>query len=193
MPHRRIAVLLLMLTVIVPAVAGSDAAGPALTVQVTYGPGGGPERFRADFSEALLRDLRSRGCFPAVVADGEGSGLLFRVSLEAPLEEERNELSLAGSLRNEEEMGNSRATSTIRIYADMEIVLPGSGELFRGKRIRGQASYRPTFAWEDGSAEVRDELIRGFAAQVAGYACKSNGKKLRKRLAASSSEVSPVR
>jgi len=189
----RIAGALLALISILPAVAGSPAPIPTLAVEVLYGSSGGPDRFRSDFQDELLRELRSRGCYPTIIVSGNGGELLFRVFLEAPLEEQHNTLSLAGSLRNENEMGPSTTTSTIRIHADMEILLPGARELFRGKRIRGEASYRPTFAWEDGAAEARDELLRGFADQVAGFACKANGKKLRKRLAETDMQASAVR
>jgi hypothetical protein len=193
MPGRKIAAVLMALTAILPAAAGPSPAGPALAVEVLYGPEGGPDRFRTDFEDELLLNLRSRGCFEAILAGGEGGDVLFRVVLEAPLEEELNTLSLAGSIRNEDEMGTSSTTSSIRIHADMEIVLTASGELFRSKRIRGQASYQSTFAWEDGSVESRDDLIRDFAAQMAGYACKANGKKLRKKLAGKGSEPPPIR
>ena len=188
-----IAGVVMALVSILPAVASSPAPIPALAVEVLYGPSGGPDRFRSDFQDELLRELRSRGCYPTVIVSGDGGELLFRVSLEAPLEEQHNTLSLAGSMRNENEMGSSTTTSTIRIHADMEILLPGTRELFRGKRIRSEASYRPTFAWEDGSAEARDELLRGFADQVAGFACKANGKKLRKRLVENNMNASAVR
>ena len=193
MRARRIAAGLLVLTAILTAAAGHDATGQSLSVQVQYGPGGGPERFRIDFGDALLLELRSRGCYGPILDNDDGDVLLFRVVLEAPVEEHLNDLSITGSLRNETERGTSSATSRIRVYADMEILLPGSRELFREKRIRGEASYRPIFAWEDGSAEARDELISGFASQVAGYACKANGKKLRKRLDGPIPEKSPVR
>jgi hypothetical protein len=178
---------------IFPALSGPQAAEPVLAVQVLYGPEGGPERFRADFENELLQDLRARGCFSAVVEADAGTELLFRVLLEAPVEEQHNTLSLAGSIRNEDEMGTSSTTSIIRVHADLAIRLPASGELFRSKRIRGQASYQPTFAWEDGTAEVRDDLIRDFARQLAGFACKANGRKLRKKLAGQDRSAAPIR
>ncbi len=184
MAGRRSTAVLMALTAILPAAAGPDTtAGPALAVEVLYGPGGGPERFRVDFEDALLVELRLRSCFPAVLDNGDDAALLFRVFLNAPVEEQHNSLSLPGSLRNEQEQGGASTTYRIRIHADMEILLPESRELFRGKRIRREVSYRPTFAWEDGSAETRDKMIRSLAFHVAGYACKANGSKLRKRLA----------
>jgi len=183
MPGRGIAAGLLALMAFMPVPAGSPASETALAVHVLYGPAGGPERFRSDFEAALLQDLRAAGCYSAIVQDSAGTELLFRVVLEAPVEEQHNSLSLAGSIRNEDEMGTSSTTSLIRIHAYLAILLPGSGELFRSKRIRGQASYRPTFAWEDGTAEARDDLIRDLADRFAAYACKANGRKLRKKLA----------
>ena len=162
--------------------ASPGIVSPPLAVEVRYGPGGGPDRFRIDFMDALLLDLRSRSCFPSVANNGDDGMLLFRVILEAPLTESLNDLSLYGSLVNEEQHGEASATIRIRIYVVMEILLPGTREIFRSKRIRKEASYRPVFAWEDGTAEARDELIRGLAFQAAGYACNAGGKKLQKKL-----------
>ncbi len=178
----RVTAVLATLLTAFAAGAGPGKVSPPLAVEVLYGPGGGPDRFRTDFRDALLLDLRSRSCFPSVVENGDDGMLLFRVILEAPVVENMNDLSLYGSLVNEEQHGDSSTTIRIRIYAVLEVLLPGTREIFRSKRIREEASYRPIFAWEDGTAEARDELIRGFAFKVAGYACKADGKKLQRKL-----------
>ncbi len=178
----RVAAVLAVLLTAFAAGAGQGTVAPPLAVEVLYGEGGGPERFRVDFTDALLLDLRARSCFAEIAGNADDRMLLFRVTLEAPVSESLNDLSLHGSLAHEDQYGTARNTIRIRIYAEMEIVLPGTREVFRGKRIRSEASYRPTFAWEDGAAEARDELIGGLAFTVAGYACKAEGKKLRKML-----------
>jgi hypothetical protein len=183
MACRSIAAVLLALALFAPAAPASDSNAVPLGVEVMYDRGGGPERFRSDFAAALVTELRSRGCYPSILDRPEPGALLFRVVLEAPLQEQLNDLSLPGSLRNEQEMGAASTTYKTRIYAGLEIHLPEPRELFRGKRLRGETSYRPTFAWEDGAAESRDELIRGFASQVAGFACKADNRKLRRKLA----------
>ena len=189
----RVAAVLAVLLTACAAGAGQGTVAPPLAVEVLYGAGGGPDRFRVDFTDALLLDLRARSCFPEVVGNANDRMLLFRVTLEAPVSESLNDLSLHGSLANEEQYGSASTTIRIRIYAVMEILLPGTREVFRGKRIRGEASYRPTFAWEDGAAEARDELLSGLAFTVAGYACKAEGKKLRKMLRQAETRESPPR
>jgi hypothetical protein len=190
---RNVAAVLAALLTAFAAGAGPGTVTAPLAVEVLFGPGGGPDRFRVDFRDALLLDLRARGCFPAIVGNDDDGILLFRVTLEAPVAESLNDLSLHGSLTNEEQYGTASTTTRIRIYAVMEILLPGAREIFRSKRIRAEASYRATFAWEDGAAEARDELILGLASQVAGYACKADGKKLQKKLQETKIRVSPPR
>lgn len=183
MACRSTVAVLLALTLFAPAAPASGKTAAPLGVEVIYDRAGGPERFRTDFSAALMTELRSRGCFPSILNRPGPAALLFRVILEAPLQEQLNDLSLPGSLRNEREMGAASTTYQIRIQAGLEIHLPEPRELFRAKRIRGEASYRPTFAWEDGAAESREDLIRGFASKAAGFACKANNRKLTRKLA----------
>jgi hypothetical protein len=182
MKYRTVAAVLLLTMSIGPAAADFQNSAPALVLEVLYGPGGGPERFRADLQDELLNDLRARNCFPAVSEMADGGKLLLRVTLEAPVEETRDDLSLHGSMRNAEEHGMSSTTTTIRVNAVLELLLPWTREIFRSKKIRVEESYRPHFAHEDGSGEARKRMIRWLASRVAGYACKAEGKKLRKRL-----------
>ncbi|GEM_PF-6446018 len=152
-----------------------------LNVQVIYDTNGGPERFRADLQDDLVRELDFRECFERVVSATafEPSKIVFRVTLAAPLEEQENSLSIHESIRARAETGEDTATYSIRLDSSLELFAPGKSLPVASTRLNKRVRYRPQFGWEDGSLQARTDLLRVYVQHAANWVCKKGKKKLR--------------
>ncbi len=185
-PQRTVSVSILLLAVLTAATlpgtlaSKKDVLPGTLRVQVVYDTEGGPQRFRTDLQDALVKELVYRGCYEKVVAEPADIDevIVFRLTLHALLEEVDNNLTIHESIKVRQQTGQTTSSHTARLQSVLELYTPGAREPVARSRMNKRSRYRPQFEWEDGGMQARVDLMTEYVMEATSWVCKQGRKKL---------------
>ncbi len=170
--------------------AGEERLPFDVAVRVGFeGESAGSASLRDDIAQALLAELRARGCFRSCRAAPAGetprADLLLDVSLADLVEEVRYDQSLAERTRPVDPEQNLLGYSAL-LSLEVELrlgALPG-GAPVRDARFHVRAERRPRMPGDDAREGARTDLLLDLARRARAEACRGSGKKLARSIAA---------
>ena len=169
--------------------AGEERLLFDVAVRVGFeGEAAGSASLRDDVAQALLAELRARGCFRSCRAAPYGetprADLLLDVILKDLVEEVRYDQSLAEQARPQDpEQSLLGYSAMLSLEVEVSLAALPGGALVRDARLHVRAERRPRMPGDDARAAARADLLLDLARRARAEACRGSRKKLARGIA----------